>query len=224
MITIPRTDVRKALDRRSSRLHKKLSTVQSIQELLSDSRPINSFDFNSLETSRIYSLKQIRSVCIDYRLRFLDLKYFKATLPQEAFDAVSALEKQHQTQLEGFKIMAPSSLFRLNKTDDPLLFIPLGNDHYYLVHQWGNDLHPLRRLLMWPFKNLWNLLFVLLGVSGLLTAFTPTRFFTTTSDSTVFWMLFFFMFKSIVAVVMFYGVALGKNFNPVIWNSHYDKV
>ena len=38
--------------------------------------------------------------------------------------------------------MAPSALFRLEKTDDPLLFVPLGNNYYYLVHKWGNDLHP----------------------------------------------------------------------------------
>lgn len=224
MITIPRTNVRNALNKRSLKLHKSLEDISALTNLLSDSRPVNALTFDLLESDRIYSLSQIRSVCIDYRLRFLDLKYFKANIPQEAFDAISQLEKEHKTQLDGFKIMAPSSLFRLNKTDDPLLFIPLGNDHYYLVHQWGKDLHPLRRLLMWPFKNLWNLLFVLLAVSGVLTALTPMSLFTTTSNSTVFWMLFFFMFKSVIAVVMFYGVALGKNFNPVIWNSHYDKV
>ena len=54
--------------------------------------------------------------------------------------------------------MAPSVLFRLEKKDDPLLFVPLGNEYYYLIHKWGNDLHPFRKALMWPFKNIWNLL------------------------------------------------------------------
>ncbi|MGB5316964.1 MAG: hypothetical protein WBN56_13265, partial [Robiginitalea sp.] len=35
----------------------------------------NQFDFDSLDTSRIYHLDHIRKICIDYRLRFLDLKY-----------------------------------------------------------------------------------------------------------------------------------------------------
>ena len=223
MITLPRTDVRKSLNKRSTKLHKALAE-QSLKDLLGTDSPVNALELDDLDASRIYSLDKIRSVCVDYRLRFLDVKYFKATIPEEALSAITQLEKEHDTQLEGFKIMAPSSLFRLNKTDDPLLFAPLGNNYYYLIHQWGNDLHPLRRIMMWPFKNLWNLLLMLLGVSGLLTLITPMRLFTTAPDSTVFWMLFFFMFKSVIAVVMFYAVALGKNFNPVIWNSHYDKV
>jgi len=36
-------------------------------------------------------------------------------------------------------------------------------------------------------------------------------------------MVYFFMFKAIAAIVLFYGFALGKNFNPAIWNSKYNK-
>ncbi|WP_395062778.1 hypothetical protein [Flavobacterium sp.] len=36
--------------------------------------------------------------------------------------------------------MAPSKAFNLKKYDDPLLFAPIGNDYYYLIHKWGNDL------------------------------------------------------------------------------------
>ncbi|MEC9195952.1 MAG: hypothetical protein VYD13_05110, partial [Bacteroidota bacterium] len=43
----------------------------------SGTQSINNFDFDKLETQRIFHLNQIRKVCIDYRLRFLDLKYFK---------------------------------------------------------------------------------------------------------------------------------------------------
>ena len=74
--------------------------------------------------------------------------------------------------------MAPSALFRLEKTDDPLLFVPLGNNYYYLVHKWGNDLHPFRKLSMWPFKNIWNLLFAILLFSFLVTEITPLTLFT----------------------------------------------
>ena len=106
----------------------------------SGTQSINNFDFDKLETQRIFHLNQIRKVCIDYRLRFLDLKYFKGNIPKEGIDKITQLEKEHQTSLEGFKIMAPSVLFRLKKTDDPLLFVPLGNNYFYLVHKWGNDL------------------------------------------------------------------------------------
>lgn len=183
----------------------------------------NDFDFDQLETHKIYHLEQIRDVCIRFRLRFLDLKYFKNKLPESALEAVNSIEAKHNTVLTDFKIMAPSVLFRLERKDDPLLFVPIGNGYYYLIHKWGNDMHPMRSILMWPFKNIWNLLITLLGVSWIATEMTPMGLFTKTPDTTSYWMLFFFMFKAIASVVLFYGFALGKNFNPAIWNSKYNK-
>jgi len=183
----------------------------------------NNFDFDQLETHRIFHLDQIKEVCIDYRLRFLDLKYFKGNIPVEAIEKITALEKKHQTDLEGFKIMAPSVLFRLKKTDDPLLFVPMGNGYYYLIHKWGNDLSFFRKAWAWPFKNIWNLLIAVLLVSFFATMLTPYQIFTKNPTSTTFWMLYFFMFKAIASIVLFYGFALGKNFNPAIWNNRYDK-
>jgi len=119
--------------------------------------------------------------------------------------------------------MAPSALFRLEKTDDPLLFAPLGNDYYYLVHKWGNDLHPLRKLMMWPFKNIWNLLGLILIISFFATEIMGMNLFTKSPDASTYWMLLFFNFKAIASIVLFYGFALGKNFNPSIWNNRYNK-
>ncbi len=184
---------------------------------------VNNFDFDLLETHRILHVDQIKKVCIDYRLRFLDLKYFKGNIPPSAIEKICELEKTHETTLKGFKIMAPSVLFRLKKTDDPLLFVPLGNDYYYLIHKWGKDLSPLRRVWAWPFKNIWNLLTAVLFVSLFATLLTPYQIFTKTQTPSTFWMLYFFMFKAIASIVLFYGFALGKNFNPAIWNNRYDK-
>ncbi len=181
----------------------------------------NGLDLDLLETDRVYHISHIKKICIDYRLRFLDTKYFKGTYPKEALEAVKALEEEHRTQLRGFQIVAPSKLFRLENADDPLLFVPLGNDYFYLVHKWGNDLHPLRKWLLLPFKNLGNLTLLIVLLSLLLTAMVPSGLFSKESGSLEFWMIFFFMFKSVAAVVIFYGFALGKNFNHAIWNSKY---
>ncbi len=183
----------------------------------------NHFDLDLLETHRIYHLSSIQKVCINYRLRFLDLHFFKSPLPKEAITKIKALEETHNTSLTDLKIMAPSALFRLESTDDPLLFVPLGNDYFYLIHKWGNDLKPLRRIRMWPFKNIWNLLLLILGLSFLATELTPLNLFTKQPDGTTYWMLLFFMFKAVASIVLFYGFALGKNFNPAIWNSKYNK-
>lgn len=181
----------------------------------------NQFDFDQLETSRIYHIEQIKKVCVDYRLRFLDLKYFKGELPLSANSAIEDLQNRHLTELDGLKIMAPSKLFKLKDKDDPLLFVPMGNHYYYLVHKWGNDLHPLRKLLVWPFKNMVNLVLFALLISYFVTLLVPSGLFSKTNSTAEFWIIYFFMFKWIAAVIIFYGFALGKNFNPAIWNSKY---
>nr|WP_299068725.1 hypothetical protein [uncultured Allomuricauda sp.] len=181
----------------------------------------NNFDFELLETKRIYHLDQIKEICINYRLRFLDSRYFKGKIPQSAISKIKKLEASHNIEIQGFKIMAPSKLFKLEDKDDPLLFAPIGNDYFYLIHKWGNDLHPFRKVLVWPFKNMVNLLFLLLFMSYLTTLLVPDGLFSKKSTNAEFWIIYFFMFKCIASVALFYGFALGKNFNPAIWNSKY---
>ncbi len=220
---LQRTNIVNALSRTrlldKDTCHKQLNQLCESLEIKS----LNDFNFDKLTTDKIYHINQIKKVSINYRLRFLDLKYFKNKLPDEANKAIDKLESDHNTKLGDFKIMAPSILFRLKKADDPLLFVPLGNNYYYLVHSWGKDLHPFRRVLMWPFKNVWNLLFTVFIFSWLITELTPMSLFTKTSDASSYWMLLFFMFKAIASIVIYFGFALGKNFNPAIWNNRYDK-
>lgn len=181
----------------------------------------NNFNFDLLESDSIFHISDIKNICIDYRLRFLDSRYFKGEIPSEGISKIKSLEKEHNLELKGFKIIAPSKLFKLEDKDDPLLFAPIGNGYFYLIHQWGNDLHPLRKALMWPFKNIINLGFLVVVISFLVTLMVPEGLFSKSNSSVEFWILYFFMFKSIAAVVIFYGFALGKNFNPAIWNSKY---
>jgi hypothetical protein len=222
---LPRTNVKLALDKiRANELTDKEQEI-AIKSLYQsfEIRTINAFKFDLLNSNKIYHIDQIRKVSINYRLRFLDLKYFKNKLPDSAHHDIQHLEAIHETKLSGFKIMAPSALFRLEKADDPLLFAPLGNEYYYLIHQWGNDLHPLRRIMMWPFMNIWNLLVLVLAISFIATEIMPINLFTKSPDATTYWMLLFFNFKAIASIVLFYGFALGKNFNPAIWNNKYNK-
>ena len=181
----------------------------------------NDFYFESLDTSKIYHLDHIKKLCIDYRLRFLDTKYFKSKFPEEAINEIKRLEDEHQIELKGFKIIAPSKLFKLENADDPVLFAPMGNDYFYLIHKWGNDLHPLRKFFMWFFKGFENLVLLTFLMSVFLTLLVPDGLFGKEYSVSNFLMIFLFMFKSVAAIVIFYGFALGKNFNTAIWNSKY---
>lgn len=181
----------------------------------------NDFVFDLLDTDKIFHIDQIKEICIDYRLRFLDSSYFKGKIPQSALSKIKQLEASHNTEIKGYKIMAPSKLFKLEDKDDPLLFAPIGNDYFYLIHKWGNDLHPFRKLLAWPFKNIVNLTLLVVLLSYLVTLMVPDGLFSKNNTTAEFWIIFFFMFKCMASVVIFYGFALGKNFNPAIWNSKY---
>ena len=207
-------------------LHKVL--IQSQDAIPSFSEPekslrrkYNQFDFEQLETKRIFHRDTIKKICIDYRLRFLDLDYFKGDVPVEAIESIQALEQAHNTELQNMKIVAPSKLFKLKNADDPLLFVPIGNQYYYLIHKWGNDLHPLRQLLMWPFENIVTSILSILLLSLVLTSFMPLTLFRAEPNWSDFILIFMFMFKSIAAVVIYYAFAAGKNFSRAIWDSTY---
>ena len=182
----------------------------------------NSLNIDLLDTDRIYHVDHIKAICIDYRLRFLDSEPFKGAIPYEAIMKIKALNKEHGIELSGFKIMAPSKLFKLENADDPLLFAPIGNDYYYLIHKWGNDLSPFRKLAVLPFKNFENLMMLTVLVSLIASFFVPKGLFSIETSGVQFLLIFLFMFKSVAAVVLYYGFAAGKNFNTAIWNSKYS--
>ncbi|UII79296.1 hypothetical protein [Flagellimonas sp. CMM7] len=231
------TDIERELHLRRNKQKKELQILEEVQRILSQNieketnidvvlasknpSGSNDFDFDLLETNRIYHIDQIKEICIDYRLRFLDSRYFKGKIPKKATSSIRDLEITHNIEVKGFKIMAPSKLFKLEDKDDPLLFAPIGNDYFYLIAKWGNDLHPLRKLLVWPFKNIVNLTFFVFLISYVVALMVPNGLFSKNNSTAEFLIIFFFMFKCIASVVIFYGFALGKNFNPAIWNSKY---
>ncbi|WP_394907074.1 hypothetical protein [uncultured Mesonia sp.] len=182
---------------------------------------INRLNFDELDLDRIFHQEHIKSICTTYRLRFLPSFYFKKRLPQEVLIRIKALEQQHQIELNGFKIMAPASWFKLRNADDPLLFVPLGNGYYYLVHKWGNDLNAFRKLLMWPLKSLENFLLLLAAVSLLMGNLISLVIFDTGIDFFKTGILSLFIFKWIVGLALFYGFKMGKNFNTAVWDSTY---
>ncbi len=181
----------------------------------------NNFIFDYLETDRIFHIDQIKAVCVDYRLRFLNSIRFKGQVPEEAVSKIKTLEKHHNTTLNGFKIAAPSKLFKLDNYDDPLLFAPRGNGYYYLIHKWGNDMSVWRKLMVRTFRDLGSFLIFLLAVSVLLTSLVSENSLGKADVSVVRFVSFLFIFKSACGIALYYCFWKGKNFNTAIWNSDY---
>ncbi|WP_438962628.1 hypothetical protein [Nonlabens sp.] len=235
---LARTDIEQKLQKQRSKKYNEADILAQVSQILEQDQqqedaimlrmrnpqkptPRNHFNFDLLETNKIYHVDHIHDICVDYRLRFLDTKYFKNDIPQEAVSKIKQLEKDHDITLRGFKIVAPSKMFKLENADDPLLFAPIGNGYFYLIHKWGNDLSPLRKAWAWSFKSFENLIITTLIVSLIASALVPSGIFSPETSGVQFVLIFFFMFKSIAAMVLYYSFAKGKNFNTAIWNSKY---
>lgn len=203
------------------------TTQKTVLERLAQSpiqKTTNNFNIDKVDADAIFHLSQIKKICIDFRLRFLDTRYFKGDYPQEVVSKIKALEESHHTTLDGFKIIAPSKLFELNEADDPLLFAPMGNGYYYLIHKWGKDLHPLRKLKYWSVKNVENLGFAIFTLSFLLTLITKDFFFKDEANFGYIFMLFLFYVKGVMGFIFFFGASSGKNFSEYCWLSKYNKI
>ena len=206
-ITLPKTD-----------LHSELIKSKRISKIKID------LDYNpdKIDSNRLFHVDQIRKICIDYRLRFLDFNFFKGGVPDEAYTKLKEFELNHPDLDLNIKMMAPTKLFQLENYDDPLMFVSLGNNYYYLIHKWGNDMSYYRKLFMWPFKNIYNILIYIAIISLLFTSFVPDGiFFYKNNPEIQFFVVFLFMFKSLAAIFIYFGFAMGKNFNENIWNSKF---
>jgi len=193
--------------------------LDALQENCEDES--NQFYFDLLLTDKIFHISDIEKICINYRLRFLNTSCFKGELPYEAISKIKQLEEEHKTSLKGYKIMAPAKFFRLKNADDPLSFAPIGNQYYYLIHSRGRDFHPLRKLMMWPFKHLENFIILLLLLSLILTAPIPDGMFSPHQTTGQFLLIYLFIFKWISRLAIFFGFKKGKNFSSAIWKSKY---
>ena len=197
---------------------KKNRIAKSLNE--KNNENFNKMKFEEMETKNIFHKDTIKSICVQYRLRFLDSNLFKGDYPNNITKVISDIEKKHETTLSNFMIMAPSKLFKIKSPDDPILFVPLGNDYYYLIHKWGEEFNHLRKLLVLPFKNIDNLTVFSILVSVFF-ALVGKLLMPSLTSSEVF-ILFLFLVKGFIFIFFYMFFLTRRNFSESIWNSKYD--
>jgi hypothetical protein len=176
----------------------------------------------NLDEERIFSLSEIKKLCLKYRLRFLSTKYFKKDYPQDALAKIKETEAVTGQKIDAFAILAPASMFKLEDANkDPLLFAPLSDGRFYLIHKWGGDLNGWRRILAWPAKTLANLLITLTVLSITLAAIIPTDWLLTSGNYFNFYRFGFVGFNLIflTGIVSYFWLALNQKFSVEAWNS-----
>lgn len=179
-----------------------------------------------IDPERVYHRDSIKALCVRYRLRFLPGGLFKGEIPNQAIYALRGLERKAEAPLASFMLMAPARRFKLCDSEvDPLLFVPLDNDLYYLVHKWGNDMGPLRRIVNWPLRTPAHLAATVFFFAMILTMSVPTGILTS-DPAASFWgfprILFLFWSSMVCASFTVFGwFAFFGQFSSEAWNSKY---
>jgi len=188
----------------------------------------------------IYTIQQIYELAIDYKLRFLSSQYFtgsydiQVTAKIKDFARKSNIDLTEYTLRNQFYILAPEKMFALTdekfvtkKQLDPLMFYKVDNDHYRLVHKWGNDFTILRYLTGFRWKSYWNYHFFNTMLCLPIVATILTSIFGFNADvPLVIAFVFVTLLLSNLASYLFFGwnksdegTIIGKFFTPNNWNS-----
>lgn len=182
-------------------------------------------DFDLLDTDRIFHIDAIKALAIDYRLKFLPAKRFKGEIPTAAVSSIKEIEKAHQTALENMHVMAPKRFFELDDCDgDPLLFTQIGENHYYLIAKWGNDVSVFRKWLLWPLRNLRNAMLTIVVLAALVAVALPSELVVREATRlewnyrAIFFIQCLFM---IGGLSLMYTLAFNRNTSEKEWNSKY---
>jgi hypothetical protein len=177
-----------------------------------------------LDKKKVFSLDDIKSICIQYRLRFLDSKYFKIEgLPTEDAQAIKSLEKELGKEIRSVKMLAAINSFRQEDVNNALLlFAEMDENNFYLVHKLGNDFTWYKKIISFPFRSIGALL-VTLTIIGLPIAFiVPVLLFSTSEKVQYYQMLYLAAFTVCTAfTIVFGGFTFYKKFSRVCWNRPY---
>ena len=177
-----------------------------------------------LEKNRIFSVDDIKTICVNYRLRFLDSKYFKMEeLPYDAVLAVKNLEKHLGEEVKHLKIIGAAKFFKLEDSNkDPLLFARIDDNNYYLIHKWGKDFEWYKKIVAYPFRSILSLLLSMAIVCLPIVFILPLLLFHTAKDIQYYQMLYLAAFVVYAVFVMvFGGFTFYKKFSKICWNSPY---
>lgn len=190
---------------------------------------------------KVYKIDQIRDLAIDYHLRFLSSQLYTGTFDIEVtakikeFARLGKFDVSQNTLERSFFILAPEEMFQLKeekhvtyKKLDPMIFYKIDNEHYRLIHKWGNDFTIFRLLDGFRYKSWWKHL--LFNTVMVLPIFTFIMGFIYKSDNVINHPFLFILLSILVSTVFSFfmwgwskfnddGVIEGY-FSPTNWNSN----
>lgn len=124
-------------------------------------------NFDKEYAGNVYLEEQIKQLCIDYNLRFLNSTLFTGFMAVEVISKIKEFANDTHTPIDAhtqktrFYILAPAESFTLTEdvvvkeviNRDPIIFYKIDDTHYRLIYKWGKDFTILRRIQGWKWKN-----------------------------------------------------------------------
>lgn len=196
-----------------------------LRNLKNYNRTFDLLDEEGLDRNRIFSINEIRNICIQYDLRFLDSQKFRGEIPGEAVAEIKRISRGRKKPLESFKIMGPLGVFRTkNSSSDPMLFAETSKGNYYLVHHWDHKVPWYKSAAIFPFRKFENLLGTIAGICLMITLITPQEWIMDTHEFEYWDMhrfaLFFHLFILTSCLTGFFMLAFHRNFTSGKWDDH----
>lgn len=140
---------------------------------------------------KVFTLEQIKELAVDYHLRFLPASYYTGSFDAEVAAKIKEFARVTLAPIDDYSlqrsyfILAPQELFALKderyitkREQDPAIFYRIDNEHYRLIHKWGNDFTIFRYLQGFRWKNfkqhwLYNTFMVMPIVAIIVAIFLP---------------------------------------------------
>lgn len=184
-------------------------------------------DEEDLDPSNVFSIAEIKQLCVLYRLKFLEGNYYKPEVPEQAKGKIEDLNIEFRKEIKDYKILSSYGSFENNKArDQSLLFLKTNYDNYYLVHSWGKKLKKSRKFKFLPLRSFENLVITLALITLVIDLSLPTRLITLDHKAT-YWSgyraaAFFHLLIFNSGVTVYFTFAFAKNFSNTVWNRYRD--
>lgn len=184
-------------------------------------------DEEDLDSSKILSLEEIKTLATLYRLKFLESKYFKPEIPFEVIGRLQNLNEDYKKHISDFYILSvPESFEKADTKEKAFVFLKTNYDNYYLLHNWGKELSKRRKLAYWPLRKFENLVVAVLIVTLIIDLSLPTRLITL-DRSAAYWSgyraaAFFHLLIFNSGVTVYFTFAFARNFSSTVWDRYKD--
>ncbi len=187
------------------------------------SKTFELLDEESVDPNFIFRPEEIKTICVKFRLRFLDSQFYKGEIPYESVLKIKDLNTKHHKDLKGFKVLASRETFSLKeKNNKPaVLFAKTLTGNYYLVHAWGEEFKWHRKLLAFPLRTFETLFLSVAFLTLLIDLTLPIRWITL-DHSAPYWCgyriaTYFHLLIFLSGFTVYFTFAFNKNFSKSLW-------